>query len=304
MRRAPIPLTSPPRTISPEDPDFPVDVAMAGRPRPLRVAGALPDLSRSVAIVGTRRADPEALDFARRLGEDLARAGVVVVSGGARGVDAAAHHGALSVGGLTVAVLATGFDRAYPPGHEALFGRIAERGALVTEAEDGAPPLKGFFLRRNALIAALVPVVVVVQAPLKSGALSTAAHGRRFGRPILAVPWAPHDLLGEGCVDLLRRGAGVCTSSRDVLSVPALGMGRFPAESPRRPENPNDIAGIDDDGKAIVAVLGPRPRHVDELAARAGLPVGRAQRALLLLLLSGLAEEREGGRYAGRRRGS
>ncbi len=298
MRNAPIPLPGPPSTIAADDPRYPRELGVLGPTKPLRVAGALPDLSRAVAIVGTRKADAEALELARRLGDDLARSGCVVVSGGARGVDAAAHLGALAAGGTTIAVLGTGLDRAYPPGHEALFGRIATTGALLTESEDGTPPHKGRFLRRNALIAALAKIVVVVQAPRRSGALSTAAHARRLGRVVLAVPWAPHDLLGEGCVDLLRLGAGVCTCSRDVLSVPALGMGGVPAESPREPKKINDVATFDDDGRAIAAVLGRRPRHVDELAARAGLPVGRAQRALLTLLLRGLAEEREGGRYA------
>ncbi len=304
MRRGPIPLHAPPTTIAAGDPRLPPELArLVPVPRAIRVGGVLPSLERAVAVVGTRSADPEAVAFARSLGEGLAQAGCVVVSGGARGIDAAAHLGALEGGGPTVAVLATGFDRAYPGGHEELFGRIAERGALVTESEDGTPPLPGLFLRRNAIVAALARVVVVVQAPRRSGALSTAAHGARLGTTVLAVPWAPHDVRGEGCVDLLRRGAGVCTCTRDVLSVPALSAGSLAAETPRGPEKTNEYADLDDDERAIAAVLGPRARHVDELAARARMPVGRAQRALLTLLLSGLAEEREGGRYAGRRRG-
>src|SRR5690606_22400838 len=151
-------------------------------------------LERSVAIVGTRTPDPEAAELARDLAYELGQAGCVVLSGGARGIDAAAHEGALDAGSPTVAVLATGLASAYPPTHGALFGRIANRGALLTESDDEAAPQAYRFLRRNALLAALAKVVVVVQAPIRSGALSTAAHARRLGRDLLAVPWAPFDV--------------------------------------------------------------------------------------------------------------
>jgi DNA processing protein len=247
--------------------------------------------------VGTRTPDPEAFEFARDLAFELGQAGCVVLSGGARGVDAAAHQGALDAGAPTVAVLATGLTSAYPPTHGPLFGRIAEQGALLTESDDDAAPHAFLFLRRNAVLAALAKVVVVVQAPVRSGALSTAAHARRLGRVVLAVPWAPFDVRGRGGVGLLRGGAGVCTSSKDVLSVPALGAEIPTRGRARRTRKSNDHNVLDDDGEAIAAVLGPRPRHVDELASRAKLPPERAQRALLTLLLLGLAEERDPGRY-------
>jgi DNA processing protein len=304
MQDAKIALAGPPHVLAPGDTAYPPPLTELKSPPTVRVAGRLPSLERAVAIVGTRAADPEALDFAEALAAALAKAGCVVISGGARGVDAAAHRGALGAGGRTVAVLGTGLDVAYPPQHGPLFGRIAADGALLTEAADGAAPLRGRFLRRNALLAALAKVVVVVQAPRRSGALSTASHGTSLGRPVLVVPAAPWDPRGAGCLGLLRRGAGVCTCAGDVLSVPALGPGETPVEVAWRPEKPNDVAGLDDDERAILAALGGRARHVDELAAQAGLSAERAQRAVLMLLLGGLVEERDGGRYAAARRRS
>ncbi len=295
-------LAAPPLAFAPGDSAAPAPLLARDRPPAVRVAGRLPSFEQAVAVVGTRAADPEALDFAETLGAELARAGCAVISGGALGVDAAAHRGALESGGQTVAVLGTGLDVAYPPKHAPLFGRIAAEGALLTEAPDGAPPHPGRFLRRNAFIAALARVIVVIQAPRRSGALSTAAHGRALGRPVLVVPAAPWELRGEGCLELLRRGAGVCTGAGDVLSVPALGLGEIAKSVDSEPEKPNGIAGLDDDGAAVLAALGARARHVDELAAQVGLSAERVQRAVLLLLLQGLAEERDGGRYVAARR--
>ena len=260
----------------------------------------MPGLDRAVAIVGTRAADVEALELAHDLAADLCAAGCVVISGGARGIDAAAHEGALSTGGRTVAVLASGFVPAYPPEHARLFARIEASGALVSEHPDGTPPRAGLFLQRNRLVAALGRAVVVVQAPARSGALSTASWARSLGRPVLVVPAAPWDPRGVGCLSLLRSGASVCAGARDVLSVCA-----FPA----RPcgANADDQVAVmheelDADGRRILRALGARARHVDELVRATGWEVARIQRALLCLLLSGCVEERAGARWAPIRR--
>lgn len=272
-------------------------------PSRLFVAGALPALDRAVAIVGTRAADDDALDFAHDLAADLGRAGCVIVSGGARGIDAAAHEGALAVGAPTLAVLATGFGRPYPPEHRDLFTRIARAGALVSEHED-VQPHGGRFLQRNRLVAALATVVVVAQAPLRSGAMSTAAWAGRLEKPVLAVPYAPWDPRGAGCLALLARGSRVCTRARDVLSVAAPEPGGLVPRAGDDTENGNDYADLDADGRRTLHAVGGRTRHVDEIARRAAIPVQRVQRALLTLLLLGLIEERGVGRYArcGRRR--
>jgi DNA processing protein len=286
--------------VYPQDPRWPPQLrALPDPPAMLRVRGQLPTWAGAVAVVGTRAADDDALEFARNLGAAIGAAGRAVVSGGARGIDAAAHRGALDVGGPTVAVLANGFDPPFPPDHVQLFAQIAENGGgLISEREDGGPPERWTFLARNRLIAALVEVVVVVQAPLRSGALSTAAVARKLEKRVLTVPYAPWEARGKGCLELLRLGAQICTSPRDVLSKPAYGAAAVSQTVQRHEENPMHVDGLDEDGRAVWGALGQRARHPDDLAASLGLPVMRIQRSLLQLLLQGLAVERAGGRYA------
>jgi DNA processing protein len=286
-------------TLLPLDPSYPEPLrALPRPPNSLRVEGTLPPLDRAVAVVGTRHADDDALDFAHALSRELARAGVVVVSGGARGVDAAAHEGALAGGGATVVVAAGGLDRPYPPEHVDLFARIvAAGGALLTEAGDDVAPLAARFLQRNRIVAALARVVVVVQAPARSGALGTAAAAKRLARPLFAVPGAPWDPRATGCLTLIRDGAGVCTSARDLLSHATLGGD--PALSGARDgfEKRLNFHDFDADSRAVLAQLGRRARHVDEVARGATLSVSRTQAVLLRLLLRGVVEDRGAGRY-------
>lgn len=259
--------------------------------------GRLPELTGAIAVVGTRYADEDALAFAFELGRELAAAGRTVVSGGALGIDAAAHRGALDAGGPTVAVLATGFDPAYPPSHRELFAEIAAEGALVSEADDGSPPAGWTFLARNRLIAALGSAVVVVQAPARSGALSTARLALRLNKPVFTVPYAPWQVRGEGCLALLRQGAAVCTSVRDVLSVRAQ-RGRGVSQAiPDRGERSTDSGELDSEVRRVLRALGRTPTHPDKLAMALGLPIIRVQQALLQLLLLGQAAERGHGAY-------
>lgn len=281
--------------LAPDDGAWPAGLRdLPSPPRRLRVAGTLPPLAGAVAIVGTRHADADGISFARGLAADLAAAGIAIISGGARGVDRAAHDGAFDAGRPTVAVLATGFDRAYPPVHADLLAAIARTGALVTEAPDGSPPWPGRFLERNRLVAALAETVVVVQAPARSGALSTAAWARRLGRRLFAVPGAPWDPRAEGCLRLLRRGAQVCTSVSDVLSVrPALaepGLGEGPPESRNSP----DIEMLDEDAQIVLAALATRGCHPDEVAAVLNMAPGRLHGVLLGLELAGFVTEAGG----------
>jgi len=271
-------------------------------PERLWVEGRLPAAGAPVAaVVGTRQADDDALAFAYRLGTELSADGVVVLSGGARGVDAAAHQGAVDAGGApTVAVAAMGLDQ--PPGRTqaTLFEAILDAGgAVVTELPPEVPAEPFRFLERNRLVAAWAGATVVVQAPVRSGALSTARVARELGRPVLAVPAAPWDVRGGGVLGLLHRGHGrVCGGADDVLA--ALGMAparRAPgtsddpvAAAPRAPSDP--------DARRLLSALSSRPRHPDELARATGLAVDRIHRALLLLLLDGAVVERAGGRWA------
>lgn len=274
---------------------------LAYPPERLEIAGQLPTWEQAVAVVGTRHPTRQARAFARRLGYDLAAAGRLVVSGGAEGIDSEAHMGALEAGGLTAAVMGTPLCRPYPVANTELFCRIIERGCALSEVFEDAAMYPSRFLERNRLIAALASVVIVVQAPLTSGALSTAAEARQLGRPVLVVPYAPWEERGAGGLGLLAAGAGVCRDSRDVLSLAAASPEERPAQASkttsRRPNKVQEIQGLDDDERAVYGALRGAPRAADELCEATGLPAPRVQRALLMLLLSRAIQEHGSGRY-------
>ncbi len=205
--------------ISTGDLRYPTALAAIHDPPPtLWVRGGV-DILRapSVAIVGSRRASPYALEVAHRLGADLARRGVIVVSGMARGVDSAAHRGALDGGGATVAVFGCGVDVIYPPEHRALAERIVTCGALVSEFDPGMPPLKSNFPQRNRIISGLSLAVVVVEAAEGSGSLITADFALEQGRAVLAVPGNVLGGRNYGAHALLRDGAKLVECADDIL---------------------------------------------------------------------------------------
>ncbi|RCK78165.1 MAG: Rossmann fold nucleotide-binding protein Smf [Candidatus Ozemobacter sibiricus] len=189
-------------------PGYPAALLDLPEPPPvLFLRGTLPE-GPATAIVGTRHPVPAALALAEHLAADLARRGVTIVSGGAAGIDAAAHRGALAAGGRTVAVLGTGVDVVFPPDHAELFARIAAQGALVSELLPGTGPRRGFFPTRNRIIAGLAAETIVVQAPRRSGACLTARAARRYGRPVrVVVPPCPDDPAWAGNLALLAAGA-------------------------------------------------------------------------------------------------
>ena len=276
-----------PRTIRPGDGLFPDLLARrADRPAELRLRGTLGAPRARVAVVGARRTDDYGADLARTIARGLSRAGVSIVSGGARGVDGAAHEGALDAGGHTVAVLGTGVDVAYPAEHRVLFERIlAAGGALVSEQPDGTRGWKANFPRRNRIVSGLSDAVVVVRAERRSGALVTAAWAASQGVPVFAVPGDARDPLSEGPHGLLRQGARVATSAEDVLA--ALGLD---APAPR----PLPLPAVDAGGSALLSALGRKPRHADDLARAAGLAPGAALAGLLALEMEGVCEQRPG----------
>lgn len=275
------------RTIRPGDGHFPSTLALlAGAPAALRLRGDLGQPARRVAIVGARATDRYGRDTARRLARGLCRAGVSVVSGGALGVDAAAHEGALEAGGHTVAVLGCGLDVTYPASHRDLFARIVEAGgALLSEYEDGAPAARWTFPERNRIVSGISDAVVVVRAGARSGALVTAAHARAQGVPVLAVPGDVDEPLSAGPNGLLKAGARVATDAADVLDLLGLAPGAQ-AELP--------LACLDPDARALLAALSSAPRHADVVAQAAGLAPGAALAGLLRLELDGLCEQRPG----------
>jgi DNA processing protein len=243
---------------------------------------------RSVAVVGARAATQYGTHVASTLGSDLAAAGWAVVSGGAYGVDAAAHSGALAVRGVTIAVLACGVDVAYPPRHDALFARIAADGLLVSEVPPGAAPHRTRFLVRNRLIAALTRGTVVVEAAVRSGSLSTARDAERLGRPVLGVPGPVTSEMSAGVHRELRRGAVLVQSAAEVIeAVGDLGVDLAP-----EPEGRADARDVLDAlaRRVLDAVPVRRPATLDSVARTAGVAPAEAQASLALLELDGWVE--------------
>lgn len=252
-------------------------------------------LHQSVAVVGARAATSYGDHVATELGYGLAERDWTVVSGGAFGVDAAAHRGALTAGGLTVAVLACGIDRPYPVGNTALFDRIAETGLLISEWAPGAEPLRPRFLIRNRVIAAATLGTVLVEAAARSGATQTLRRALGVGRPAMVVPGPVTSAMSVGCHELLREHpqARLVTGVPHVLEeVGRIGMDLAPPV--RGPQHPRDL--LDDEAAAVLESV---PRRgtlaVDELAARAGIDVRTALRKVSLLEDLGLLVRRDDG---------
>lgn len=249
-------------------------------PDPLWARGDLTVLDRpTVAIVGTRRATAYAERVTRELARSLARAGACVVSGLARGVDAAAHLGALDVGGATCAVLGTGLDVVYPRGHAALQAEIASRGLVLSELEANDAAHRGSFPERNRIIAAAASLTIVVEAGVKSGALLTSNRASELGRTIAAVP-GPIDVpQAQGSNNLLRDGAQVIASFADALSL--LGL-TAPIKLGDIPEGSGE--------RRLWDALAQGSADLDTLATRTGLPAHEAMAAVVGLEIRGLIE--------------
>ena len=249
-------------------------------PRILWARGDLALLDRpTVAIVGTRRATAYAERVTRQLANTLARAGATVISGLARGVDAAAHRGALEVDGPTVAVLGTGLDVCYPKGHATLQRDIGERGLLLSEIAPRDAAHRGSFPRRNRIIAALARVTIVVEAGSKSGALITAGHALEMNRGVAAVP-GPIDVpQSQGSNELLRDGATVIAGMADALAM--LGL-TAPIRLRELPEGTAE--------RCVWDALDGGGLQLESLAARAALPAHETLAAVSTLELRGLVE--------------
>ena len=243
----------------------------------LHLRGELPR-RRGVAVVGTRRPSDEAVDYTRRLAAALVKGGFAVWSGGALGIDAAAHEGALDAGGTTVVVLPCGVDVAFPVKHAPLYAKVlAHGGALVSRLPDGAPAGQGTFFPRNEALVALTEVTVVVQAPFRSGARNAAASARKLGRPVYVVPGAPWDPRAAGCAHELATGGG------QAIHDPTTFVGGLGARG--------DLGDLDEDELKVLGALARAPVHIDEVCDRAGLLCARAGAALLTLTLKAVVVE-------------
>jgi DNA processing protein len=303
--------------LTPEHPGYPPLLkGTADPPEFLYLRGGMaPDDRLAIAVVGARRATAPGLELARLIGSDLARAGFTVVSGLARGIDAAAHRGALEAGGRTIAVLGSGIDRVYPSDHEALARAIEKSGALLSEQPFGTAPLAGHFPRRNRIIAGMAWATVVVEGTHNSGSLITANLALEEGRLVFAVPGNVGEPNAEGTNALLRSGAHCCRGAFDVLEDLGPQIVDTAAEVARARDGSGEHAacggepGHDDRGsgragvtsadelKVIAALFRTRGKDPEAIGRATGLPPAALQVALLGLELRGIVVTSPGPRY-------
>ncbi|MBI3705841.1 MAG: DNA-protecting protein DprA [Rhizobiales bacterium] len=284
------------------EPDYPARLTMIDDPPPLLgMRGQHALLARPlVAIVGSRNASAAGVKFSERLARELGEAGYGIVSGLARGIDAAAHRASLSTG--TIAVLAGGHARIYPAEHEDLLDRIVVDGAAVSEMPLGWEPRARDFPRRNRLISGLSVGVVIVEAARRSGSLITARLAGEQGREVFAVPGSPLDPRAEGTNGLLKQGATLVTEAADVIAVlePILGRGldlpaqKLEQEPTHEAPLPLDSEPAEDERSRIVALLGPTPTAIDDLVRLSRTRPSIVRTVLLELEIAGRLE-RHGG---------
>lgn len=283
------------------DPDYPAALAMLDDAPPAIVARGDASLAGArgdrpvIAMVGARNASAAACRFARQIAHDLADAGAIVVSGLARGIDTAAHVGAMP---RTVGVIAGGIDIAYPPENAALQERIAGEALLLAEMPPGTEPRARHFPHRNRIIAGLASGTLVVEAAPRSGSLITARLAGEAGREVMAVPGSPLDPRAQGCNQLIREGATLVQSAADVLEqVRPIDPRAVRAPAGRFDGAPPEDAS-DRERMAVTALLGPVPVPVDELIRQSALSPAVVQTVLLELELAGRLERHAGARVS------
>jgi DNA processing protein len=294
------------RLITPDDDEWPTLAfaafggdALAAKPqgRPPQALWAIgparldETAQRAAALVGTRAATSYGEHVAADLATGLAEQDVVVVSGGAYGIDGAAHRAVLAADAITVAVLAGGIDIPYPAGHSGMLHRIGNSGLLVTEYPPQVRPARHRFLTRNRLVAAFAGAAVVVEAGLRSGAANTAAWARMLGRVVGAVPGPVTSSASTGCHALLRAGAEVVTRAEDIVEL----VGRVGELAPEQPRPATPLDGLSDVERQVYEALpGRGVATVDEIAVAAAVNPARVLAPLAMLELAGLAERLDG----------
>ena len=277
-------------TITLADPDYPPLLReIIDPPLALHVRGDRTLLARpSVAVVGSRRASPYAINVARRLGDDLARSGLIVVSGLARGVDAAAHEAALDATFPTIAVLGTGIDVAYPRCNRALYKRVVEKGLLLSEFAPGTPPLAANFPIRNRVISGLTSGTIIVEATSRSGSLITARTAAEQGREVFAVPGSIFAAGSEGTHRLIQYGAKLVHDANDVLEeLP--GDLQLVSRAAAEPDSPLR--------EVLAAFTRDEGTDVEQVASRLGRSPSAIAEPLLQLELGGWIRALPGARY-------
>ena len=297
------------RLVTLDEPGYPTALAtIDDAPPVLAVRGDAALLARpGVAIVGARNASTNGRNLARRLAAELGEAAdadaYCVISGLARGIDGAAHRGALNANGRTIAVMAGGIDVVYPPEHEALYAEICERGAVISELPPGLRPQAAHFPRRNRIISGLSLGVVVVEAAARSGSLITARLALEQGREVFAVPGSPLDPRSHGANKLIRDGATLTESADDIRRALTPMLAR-----PARPQTASAplLANLDQEAgdgletarNAVAACLSPTPVAVDEIVRQCQLTAPVVHTVLLEMELAGLIERQPGNRIA------
>ncbi len=281
------------------EPLYPAALEEIPDPPPLLyVQGTLePRDQLAIALVGSRRCTPYGIRIAERLATSLGRAGFTVVSGLARGIDAAAHRGALKGGGRTIAVLANGLASIYPPEHAELALEVAEHGALLTELPMHQGPIAGLFPQRNRIISGLCLGVVVIEAAPRSGSLSTAHHAMEQNREVFAVPGPVDSLASRGCHRLIRDGAKLVETIDDILEeLGPLVREVHTADDETPVRHPAELA-LNDQERSLLGQLDNRPTGVDELIMRTGLIASQVMATLSVLELKRLVRRMPGHQF-------
>lgn len=275
-----------------EDDAYPRRLKEIDQPPPvLYVRGSLiPDDEWAVAIVGTRRATPYGRQVTNDIASALARSGVTIVSGLARGVDAIAHKSALNAGGRTLAVLGCGVDRIYPPEHRSLASELMDSGSLISDYAPGTPPEAINFPPRNRIISGLSMAVIVIEAGERSGALITAGFAADQGREVFAVPGSIVAPNSKGTNRLIQNGARPLLEARDVLEV--LDLTLVTEKRDARSVLPKDKTEA-----LLLSVLGYEPIHIDEIGSRTEMPIERVSATLALMELKGMVKQVGGMNY-------
>lgn len=277
-----------------QDEDYPSNLKQIHDPPiVLYVRGELRESDRfSVAIVGSRRASIYGKSMAEKIAKDLCNHGITITSGGARGIDAAAHKGALSVGGRTIAVLGCGIDVDYPSEHKVLFNQIAETCAVISEFPPGTRPEGWRFPARNRIVSGISMGVLVIQAPTNSGALITARYAAEQGKDVYAIPGNVDDIRNEGCHALIRDGAVLVTSSDDVLQEIGVSPG-----APQKSQLSLAFDSLDPEERKLVELLSLQPKHVDQIINDSGFPSPKVIGMLTMLEMKGVIKRVPGNSY-------
>ncbi len=285
------------RIITFSDSDYPSLLRQIPDPPPFfYMSGSLDGVTNAVAMVGSRHATPYGLSTTRRLSHDLAKIGFTVVSGMARGIDTAAHEGALGGGGKTIAVLGSGLERIYPAENLPLSKRIAQSGAVISEFSLMAEPDGHHFPMRNRVISGLSLGTVVVEATRRSGSLITARLAAEQNREVFAVPGSVQSFKSTGTHTLIKSGAKLVEHARDIIEEFANIMAPPPtAQAPVEESTPSKPPPeLTPDETRVLNALSPYPIHIDELARSIAMDSGRASSALLMLELKGLIRQDPG----------